>query len=122
MIEMFAFGSCTALAEAMRQHTGWPYAVVKTAHSWTHLGVFTPSGDFLDIRGARPVAVAEAEHEECRIEAVSWQELVDMGALTSTAWTATVNPPIAVEMIQYLAERLADRAVDCDVPRCWEAA
>lgn len=63
MIEAFANGECTILATALHQITGWPFLNVlfdcQLDGCWHHIGVSTPDGGFLDIRGPR------APHAAC---------------------------------------------------------
>ncbi|GAB3479618.1 hypothetical protein [Amycolatopsis cihanbeyliensis] len=60
--ELYQWGYCHLLACAIHETTGWSFGSVEGTTRpagrwrWIHMGVFTPSGAFLDVVGARPVA------------------------------------------------------------------
>ncbi|MEV0661600.1 hypothetical protein ACIBI3_05570 [Actinomadura luteofluorescens] len=86
-IEVFGFSMCALLACALHEETGWPILGVETqlptgrkangsrfsvrgirrrrrpagCWGWSHVGVQTPCGRFLDIQGARTCAEAQRE-------------------------------------------------------------
>ncbi|WP_339155741.1 hypothetical protein [Actinomadura luteofluorescens] len=71
-LEVFGFSMCTLLACALHEKTGWPMLGIKIQQlggfrgwkrttAWWHVGVQTPCGRFLDIKGVRTCVEAKSE-------------------------------------------------------------
>ncbi|GGM75750.1 hypothetical protein GCM10012275_53070 [Longimycelium tulufanense] len=61
--EMFGHGMCHALASAIHAITDWPFAIIEQRewYEWRakHVGVVTPKGYFLDIRGTHLMQIRD---------------------------------------------------------------
>ncbi|MEO3869555.1 hypothetical protein ABGB18_12050 [Nonomuraea sp. B12E4] len=120
--EFFAWGYCWLLAAALHEATDWLYALVERwrgdAWEWTHVGVITPAGCFLDIRGCHDRRGLTADLEGAygvptRIRRGTFAELCQaMGMPADTPpdwWLGLLDAPILADTVRYFAAHLIGR-------------
>ncbi|MEU7857863.1 hypothetical protein [Nonomuraea sp. NPDC049141] len=122
-VELFGYAHCQALAGAMHELTGWPFAWFERCKdgqwAFTHAGVVTPSGLMLDIHGLRtPEQAMKAIWADIGFDVrwtplasppydvVPWTAWTD-ASLGSTAWAGFA---LGVEIVRYFAECLCKEA------------
>lgn len=116
-IEFFGFAKCHMLACAMHEATGWRFGVIhQLVHGtwkWSHAGVITPQGLFLDIHGIREKAEvvrrcqADYGPPACVVLYDSYADLLANVApnLMQSPWTCGLDP-LAVELTRVFADHL----------------
>ncbi|WP_343954256.1 hypothetical protein [Nonomuraea longicatena] len=121
-VEFFAHGYCWLLGAALREATGWPYGLVERRCSdgweWTHVGVITPGGRFLDVMGERdvdgvvaflrlgydlPTRIRAGGHADLR-------EAMRMPADTAPDWwVSMLGTPLLLDVVRWFAATLLSR-------------
>lgn len=123
-IEMFLHSHCATLAGALHERSGWPLALVEfpredcpdgvhPCKTYPHVGVMTPSGEFLDILGLRaPADVVDfyKPWEGGVIRTRTLAEMVDVCIFPEGGWNAAGHSPLFVSAVRYFAEVLISRA------------
>ncbi|TMR89074.1 hypothetical protein [Nonomuraea basaltis] len=120
--EFFAWGYCWLLAAALQEATGWSYGLVERRHKdsweWTHVGVITPAGRFLDIRGCHDrdgltATLEDAYGMPTRIRVGTFADLRQaMGMAEDTEpdwWLGLLDAPILADVVRYFAAHLLTR-------------
>ncbi|MFG3442710.1 hypothetical protein ACGF0J_36175 [Nonomuraea sp. NPDC047897] len=120
--EFFAWGYCWLLAAAQKEATGWSYGLVERwregTWEWTHVGVITPAGTFLDIRGYHDRDGLTADLEAAygvptRIRMGTFADLrqaMNMPEDTEPDWwLGTLGAPILADTVRYFATHLLSR-------------
>ncbi|MEU7863863.1 hypothetical protein [Nonomuraea sp. NPDC049141] len=125
--EFFAWGYCWLLAAALHEATGWTFGLVERwreethAWEWTHVGVITPNGRFLDIRGHHDRASLAAALEiayamPTRIRPGDFAELRRaMGMAEETEpnwWLDLLATPLLADVVRYFAAHLLGACLD----------
>lgn len=90
--ELFLFAQCQMLALAIHERTGWPLWIAEQqfptgAWSWTHIGVQTPAGQWLDIDGPR-------DSKEVAAWLGQWGLPVRLRLLTLAEWHVQLGRPV----------------------------
>lgn len=119
--EFFACGYCWLLAAALHEMTGWSYGLVERRREdrweWTHVGVITPAGRFLDIRGCHDrvsltAKLTDAYGVPARIRTGTFADLREaMGMAADTEpdwWLSTLAEPILADVVRYFAAHVLD--------------
>lgn len=119
--EFFAWGYCWLLAAALHEATGWSYGLVERRREdgweWTHVGVITPAGRFLDIRGCHDrdrlaATLTDAYGMPTRIRTGTFADLRDAMGMPEDIepdwWLATLGEPILTDVVRYFAAHVLD--------------
>lgn len=118
-VELFAYGYCVLLAGAMFERSGWQRAAI--AHPdgpltedqepdrwlrarWTHVGLITPDGRFLDINGARPVDEVNTEYGGWLVRPVTAEEWDEAGC--GSHWTTCITDELTKDVFRLFADAL----------------
>ncbi|MEV5495631.1 hypothetical protein AB0M50_09520 [Nonomuraea fuscirosea] len=118
--EFFAWGYCWLLAAALREATGWAYGLVERwreddGWEWTHVGVITPAGRFLDIRGCHDrdgltATLTDAYGMPTRIRPGTFADLRQTTGLADDTppdwWLGALGEPILADVVRYFAASL----------------
>ncbi|GAA5045519.1 hypothetical protein HNP84_002609 [Thermocatellispora tengchongensis] len=120
--EFFAWGYCWLLAAALREATGWPFGLVERrradAWEWTHVGVITPGGSFLDIRGYHDRTALAADLEAAyglptRIRVGTFADLCQAMRIPKDTqpdwWLSMLSEPVLADVVRYFAAHLLDQ-------------
>ncbi|TMR12384.1 hypothetical protein ETD86_32925 [Nonomuraea turkmeniaca] len=120
--EFFAWGFCWLLAAALREATGWAYGLVERRREdgweWTHVGVITPDGRFLDIRGHHDrdglaATLTDAYGVPARIRIGTFADLRQATNMPEDTepdwWLGTLGTPLLVDVVRYFAACLLSR-------------
>ncbi|WP_113705182.1 hypothetical protein [Nonomuraea lactucae] len=126
--EFFAWGFCWLLAAALHEATGWAYGLVERRREdgweWTHVGVITPAGRFLDIRGCHDrdglaADLTGAYGMPTRIRVGTFADLRQaMGMAEDTEpdwWLGLLDAPILADVVRYFAAHLLSTYVPATV-------
>lgn len=89
--EMFLYSQCQMLALAICERTGWPVWVAEQQlpagyWSWSHAGVRTPAGRWLDIKGPR-------DGRDVAAWLAGWGLPVRLRVLSPATWHETFSFP-----------------------------
>lgn len=120
--ELFGYGFCHQLAAATRERSGWPLAAVRRPSvdcdcdyethdncvDWVHMGVRTPGGLFLDIRGPRRYDDVIRQYECEEIYLPGFAQAVAVGAVKDP-WADPKLPAFA-EVVRCFADALIENA------------
>ncbi|MEW9527299.1 hypothetical protein [Microbispora sp. NPDC049125] len=122
--EFFAWGYCWLLAAALHEVTGWPFGLIERWREdgqeweWTHVGVITPAGRFLDIRGCHDRAVLTAGLTGAygmptRIRTGRFPALRQAMRMAEDTppdwWLGALTDPILTETVRYFAAHLINQ-------------
>lgn len=119
-LEFFQWGYCHLLACAIHEITGWPFAAVEGISGrtgqwvWTHMGVLTPVGDFLDITGVHPVDCLRPAYvpSPMRVRSLAgfpeFCQTVGLAEDTPLSWWTGEFPGIGTQTIRAFATGLLD--------------
>lgn len=124
-VELFAYGFCVLLAGAMFDRSGWQRAAIahpdgpQTAEEepdqwlrarWTHVGLMTPDGRFLDIHGPRPVDEVNKEYGGWLVRPVTAEEWDEAGC--GSHWTTSVTSDLTTDVFRLFADALVSNVED----------
>lgn len=118
-VELFAYGYCTLLAGALHDRSGWELAAIEhpdgplaeedepdpwTRARWTHVGVITPDGRFLDIHGPRPVDEVNQAYGGWVVRRKTPADFAASGC--ASPWTNAVSDQLVQDVIRLFADQL----------------